>query len=282
MLDKLKAFFNGEVNLPQLKKLAEFKDVELKVASGNTGNSLLTINNNKTDKSVKVIVNINSGEVKDANLLAEQLGKLLTEHRQEEKKPVFEIEAQATVSSLQQDKTYEEEVSYFTGKIPSSDMSVLRAAYFIKSQNEKGLKVINLVKDVRIEHGTRGANIVNLVGRDYFETYMKPMYEMLSNRPNFELSMFTDNYELIVNNAPFAYFVNSAQTVEDLAEGISEKIRFGRSYGQHTLAVHAIGSVNISNAQEAIKLPAIASLIREDIDIDVQRSVMTMNLYYKD
>lgn len=282
MFDKLKGFFNGEINLPQLKKIVDLKEVDLSVLSNGNNSPLINVDKSTVDKSVHLTLNVQSNEVANPELLAARVGELLAEHREEENKPSFEIEAGERIHLIESDTYYKKEADFFKDKVPESDKSIVSVAYYIRGLSDEGKSVKDLVKDIRTNQGTRGANIVNLVGRGYFESYLKPMYLMLADNPNFELRMFIENYELIVNNAPFAYFVNSTQSVEDLADGLVEKITFSRQYGQHKLAIHAIGSANISKVNDAIKDQDLQLLVEENIDTEIQRNVLTMTIYYKD
>ncbi len=284
MLDKLKAFFNGEINLPNLQNLVDLKNVVLHIVKIGDDNSLIKIDHSKTNSpTINVTLNVDAKHIKDPLLLAQQVGVLLQEQIQQQKKPVLEIEASDTVEEISKPGKYSQYIEFFTGKIPSKDLLTLRAAYFIREEMEKKRNVSKLVQGVSARYGTRGTNILNLCGRGYFESYIKPLYETLSNNQNFEERMFLDNYNLIVEDAPFAYFVNSHQTETILIDNLLEKIPFSKKYGQHQLAIHAIGKENIDKAKKSIEDPRIVELICvDDTEIDLKQNFLTLKIHYKE
>lgn len=281
MLDKLKAFFNGEINVPALQKVVDLKNIALQFVQMGDGNAFVKIDKSQ-NHTFNVTVNVDSKEVKDPEVIARQVGELLQQHVQAEKKPVLEIDASKVVEEISSATKYNDCVQYFKGKIPEKDLLTLRAAYFIRQESEEGKPVSRLVKGVSSNYGSRGNSIVNLCGRGYFEDYIKPLYETLSLNPNFEKKMFLDRYVLIIDNAPFAYYVNRNQTEQDLVENLLEKIPFSKQYGQKKLAIHAIGKDNVDNAQKAVNDQRIADLINpEDTEIDLKKNVMTLTVYFK-
>lgn len=283
MLDNLKSFLSGEINLPALKNLVDLKGVNLNIlGSSGKESPLIKIDKSTKDESVHVTLNVLSTDVKNPEILAAKVGELLADHREKDKRPSLEVEASEKINLLEEGRYYQDEINYFATKVPENDKSIVEAAYHIRGLSEDHKPVRDLIKDIRTNQGTRGANIINLVGRGYFESYLKPMYELLSRNPNFELRMFLENYELIINNAPFAYFVSSTQTVEELVTGLMEKIVFSRQYGQHKLAIHAIGHGNITKVNDALKDAELKLLIEDRIDTEIQRNVMTMFIYYRD
>lgn len=280
MPDKFKAFFNGEINLPALKKVVDLKDVVLKLFTVGDGNTFIKVE--KVDNSKHVHVYLDSKEIKNQETLTKSLGEIIQSHVQDEGKQVFEVEAGNTVAELGEGSKYQEHIDFFENKIPRQDFLALRGAYFIREQSEMGHHVAELVSGIKANYGTKGGNIVNLCGRGYFETYLRPMYDMLADKPNFELKMFTDNYELIIDNAPFAYFVSKTQSVEDIVTDLIEKIPFSRRYGQHKLNIHAINHENIKKVEEAVLDTRILELITDEIDKEIIRNVLTMTIHFKD
>lgn len=280
--DKFKAFVNGEINLPKLKKLVDLKNVALQLVKIGDGNGLININVDKR-KVTNVTVNVDSKDLKSPEIAARQIGALVQEHVQGQKKPVLEINASEVVNEITTiEAQYSQYIDYFKGKIPEKDLLILRAAYFIRQEHEKGANVTRHVQGVTATHGTRGGNIVKLCGRGYFEDYLKPLYETLAQNPTFTKEQFLDNYELIIENAPFAYYVSARQTKEVLVAELLEKIPFGKKYGQSKLAIHAIGSENVKHAQQAIADERIASLIiTDDTEIDLKKNVLTLTIFYK-
>lgn len=281
-MEKLKAFFNGEINLPSLKKVVDLKNVSLNILAKGNNSPFILFDFSKDKKTINVTINPAAGEKLNEQLVATKVTELLNDHVQKENKPIFEIEASSTVEDIKHSIEYDDQINFFRGKIPPKDLLALRAAYYIREQGEKKKPVSNLIKSISANHGTRGSNINNLCGRGYFEGYLRPMYEMLAARDNFELSMFTDNYELIINNAPFAYFVNSNQSKEDIVDNLVDKIPFSKRYGQHQLAIHAIGKINIEKVLSSISDDRISSLIDQEYDTDIKRNILTLTIYFKD
>jgi|GEM_PF-1806821 len=282
MGDKFKAFLNGEINFPKLTKLVDLKDVVLKILHvEGDGNALVKVDNSRVDKSINVVINVGSKEAADPVLLAQRVGELVQLQVQELERPVLEVEASKTVAELESPSEYQEQIDFFQGKIPSSDMLILRAAYYLRTVHEGGKSVTGLKRGITARYGTRGSSIANLCSGGYFETYLRPLYENLAEKPNFTDSMFLDNYEIIINNAPFAYFVNANQNLDELINNLVEKIVFSKRYGQHKLAIHAIGRDNIDKVNRALEDDTIKDLISDDTDTNKKGTVMTVTIHYK-
>lgn len=281
MLKNLKAFFNGEIDLSSLTKAVDLKDVALQLIHMGQNNAFIKVDNNK--KTVNLTVNVDAKEVSsNPELIARQLSLLIEQHVQEENKPVLEIEASDTVKEIEGATKYDEYINFFKGKIADRDLLTLRAAYFIRQEMEGGKKVERLVHGVAANYGKRGTNIVNLCGRGYFEDYIKPLYETLEENPNFELSTFSNMYNLIIETVPFAYFVNRGQTLDNLIESLLEKIPFSKQYGQKKLAIHAIGGDNVRKTQDAVADERIEQLINpDDTDIELRKNILTLTIYFK-
>src|ERR1700694_5161399 len=172
-LEKLTSLLHLEIDISQLK--------ELKVKLIGDKNNVGLINVVKTE----VHLNINAKELEDP-VVKKQVMDLLRSEVHEESRPILEARASDIVHELAELNSDQELLSYFEGKIPQSDIPILRACLFIKDLHERGKSVDEYLSDVRYRYGQHGANIANLCSAGYFETYIKPMYEELSQRPNFE------------------------------------------------------------------------------------------------
>lgn len=282
MLENLKAFFNGEISFPALKKVVDFSKASLKILNTEgDGNSFVRVDNSSVDRSVNITVNVNSSEIKDAAMLARRISEMIQPHVQEEGKPILEIEASRIVEDLSESGIYQEQIDFFNGKLPNDDLLILRAAYYLRTVHENGKPVTSLKSGITARYGVRGSNIANLCSSGYFETHIRPLYEMLKERPNFTEQMFLENYEIIINNAPFAYFVNSNQTLDVLAKSIKDKLVFSRRYGQHKLMIHAIGVENIKKVNRVLEDETILDLISDEVDTNTKGNVMTATVHHK-
>lgn len=282
MGDKFKAFLNGEINFPKLTSLVDLKNIALKILHiEGDGNSLVKVDNRKINQIIQVTINVASSEVKDHDLLAQRVGELVQTQVQELKKPVLEVEASKTISELDSPSQYQNQIDFFQAKIPTSDMLILRAAYYLRTLHESGNPVTSLKKGITARYGNRGSSIANLCSGGYFETYLRPLYKMLEEKPNFTDSMFLDNYEIVINNAPFAYFVNGNQNLGELVKSLVDKIMFSKRYGQHKLAIHAIGRENINKVNRALEDESISNLISDDTDTNIRGTVMTVTIHYR-
>jgi len=147
---------------------------------------------------------------------------------------------------------------FFEDKIPEEDMYALKAAIFIKKVFDQGNDVKPLKQSLRYKYGQRGVNISNLYSAGYFETWIRPLYERMTNK-----EAFVDAYNLIVEKAPFAVFVSTQMGVEQIKIQVREKIKESMKYGIKECNIHGIGEENVMNITRAVQA------LKEELDIDI-------------
>lgn len=277
ILTSLKSFLTGEIKIPQLKNLIDIRNVRLHLIS--IKNSPL-VHVDKSDKSTHITINVASSDFIHPDGI-KNLQQVLLDQVQLESKPILEARAAETVNDLATSHKYQEEVEYFTGKIPDGDVMILRAAYYLRSVYERGGDVHRLRDGIQQRYGRRGLNISNLCSEHYFETYFRPLYEELSSRSNFNQEMFLSNYELVIKDAPFAYFVPTQQNIEEIIPRIKEKLVFNRRYGWSKLAIHAIGRDNIFKVDKVLASEEISTIITEDIEKNLKGNALSVTIYSK-
>lgn len=266
-LEKLTSLLHIEIDVSQLK--------ELKVKLIGDKNNVGLINVVKTE----VHVNINAKELADPAVKKQVMGLLRAEVH-EESRPVLEANASNIIHEISELSTDKELLTYFEGKIPQSDIPILRACLFIKDLHERGEPVEDYLSDVRYRYGQHGANIANLCSAGYFETYIKPMYEELSTRPNFEAHMFTENYKLVVDTAPFAVFVSRTDSLAQLQTQIIQKIEFNRLYGLRKINIHGIGRENVQKIEELLQMKPLTNLFSNPPTINSPGGVINVTIFY--
>lgn len=157
-------------------------------------------------------------------------------------------------------------IDYFAGKIPGADLYALKASVYIKEAFDAGGDVQPLKREVRYRYGRRGINISNLYTAGYFETWIRPMYENMSNKGDFDRSNFLSAFDIVVEQFPFAIFVSKEMSVAEIKKQIKEKISESQKYGIETLNIHGIGTENTLNITRAIETLKREMALKLDID----------------
>lgn len=224
-------------------------------------------------------LNLNSSDVKDPAVLAESIRQLVGEHVQVDGRPVLEQTAAGTIEDFSSQDKYQSEIAFFQGKIPHQDMIILRAAYYLRTVHERGDNVKELKASITQRYGQRGSNISNLCSAGYFESYIRPLYDTLSGREGFTLSMFQENYDFIIDNYPFAFFVNGQQDLADLTQKIIDKLLFNRRYGLHKLTIHAIGRDNIAKVKQLLEDDRVKEIISDEVDTSIKNNIMSVTVH---
>lgn len=129
-------------------------------------------------------------------------------------------------------------------KIPKKDLPIWEAALYIRSVHVRGVSVDTLIKNLKLRYGDRGNNIAKLCTAGYLEDIILPIYDELSNSPDFNVEGFNSRYEIIVTKYPFAVFVAHATPDDEVLKEIRTKIEYNKTYGISTLNIHTIGKDN--------------------------------------
>lgn len=237
-LKRLSSIIKIKIDPSKLKEIHLFSDNK---SSKNTyyDNRVFNINISALDskKSSQLQQSLRDGVEKEGVLLLEERAKkVLDDFRAVDKKG----EHQALLE-------------YFKGKIPTSDLEILRAALYIKTVFERREKVWELKQQVIERHGNRGRNIINLCTAGYFISLIKPLYETMSTQSDFTLQKFLDRYDVIVTQYPFAVFVSSRMSEDELKVGVEKKMETNKKYGIRHLNIHGIGEENVFKIQKLLR-----------------------------
>jgi hypothetical protein len=143
-------------------------------------------------------------------------------------------------------------INFLQDKIPSSDINIWRASLFLRNLYNKGdFKTTHSLKsEIRQKYGDRGGNIANLCTAGYFEDFLFPSYqEQIKEYEEKEaIKKFNKLYSHIVEELPFAVFVNYKSTIENIKREILKKKRYGFPY----INIHGIGEANIQKIKDSL------------------------------
>lgn len=267
--DNLKSLISAKVDLSNLKS------IKFSIGNNNQHNSLFKLENNS--KHLHITLGSDILEDSKKRKLAQEIIRSAVS---EAGIPVLEEHASATLEDISSNHKYEELLNYFTDKIPHRDIPILRAALYMRKLHDEGKHVDAYKQDIVSTYGQRGANIANLCSAGYFESHIQPMYEELRQRPNFTQQLFIDNYDLIIEKAPFAVFVSGVKSDSELSEEVSQKLVTNRMYGIHQLNIHAIGTENVRKLRELIQKPEIAQHFTDEPAISIEGSIMNVQIFF--
>ena len=139
------------------------------------------------------------------------------------------------VNSLEADSEQIKLLEFYKPIISSQDLEILRASLVIKRLYDKGQVVGYLKEGLVLRYGERGNNISNLCTAGYFETMIKPLYEQMITQSDFSMDKFSERFESIVMQYPFAVFVGSSMTYENLKKEVFLKWKGEKNMGSDLL-----------------------------------------------
>lgn len=270
-LEKLSSIVSIKVDISSLK------DFSVKLIDFGKGNkfSLITVENNKKE----ILLNISAKELEDPEV-RKRVQSLVYEEVANESRPVLEAEVSDKLIQIEEEQRDDNElIAFFEGKIPAEDMKVFKSALYLRKISGPGVSIDRYLSEIRYKYGQHGANIVHLCTAGYFESYIAPMYEELSARPNFKEHHFLENYNLIIDNVPIAVFVKRADTLESLLTQVTQKLNFNRGYGLKKLHLHAIGHENVQKVNQLLLNEELRALFTEDPSIVADGTLINATIY---
>lgn len=253
-LDQLTSLIKLEANGLKKFEIHIFKNVKV--------GPLITIDNRRVEINTATATPEDHAEI----------GEFVRKQIFEEERLLLDSSAQQTLEHFSKiDQTPEaiEILSYFRGKIPDSDIPILRAALYLKTVYEEGGKTHALKEDILLRYGKRGGIIANLCSAGYFISLIRPLYEELSKREDFTLEKFNVAYNTIIAEYVFAVFINNMMTYEQVKTEVVRKIELNRKYGIHKMNLHAIGRENKDKILRLLNDEDLKKILSSTIDMDM-------------
>lgn len=265
--DSLASIFN----MPNLKN---FKGT-FKVLSDNK----IEVHNDNRVINAQNVVQVNLAQLRPTEL--EMLGKVIRESVQNENALIIEDDSEKLIEEFSSfDEKNKKELDYFRGKIPTTDLQILRSSMFLKSQHESGVPVFRLKDNIVRKYGERGRNIANLCSAGYYELMIKPLYEEMYSQPDFSQQKFTERYNVIVDQYPFAVFVGRGMKFDQLKIDVFEKIKLNKKYGIPSLSIHGIGSENVQKINDLLNDPDLKKEFSKIPEIDSGQMFITVKIWF--
>lgn len=146
-------------------------------------------------------------------------------------------------------------IDFFEDKIQPTDFNILKIAVYCDYlfTNGEKTKAEQVKQEAILRYGELARNIINLYSTKYFETTIKPLYEILRDSGDTEFEdQFAEMYRIIVNEEIFTLFVSSGQTIEKTLQKLKEKILVNKQYGAYKINIHGINSENVSKIEKLI------------------------------
>lgn len=187
-----------------------------------------------------------------------------------------------SISELEKSSEIKDIIDFFTGVLPLNDLIILRSGLYIRHLRSIGDQQGQKLKsDIVSRYGEHGKNIVNLATADYFETYIKPLYEQMSQDPEFSLEQFLKEYRVIVSEVPFAIFVNSGMNFEDVIKEFNDKAKRQIKYDvdEDVIALHGYGHNSDTIALAKAELSKLYDTTEDSYFSGVK--IVIVKVYYK-
>lgn len=233
-----------------IKIFPELRSLDIKILSNIHLNLNLHIGSRVEIKDTKLLVDFNQ-------LTLEEKVQILQTLPEEVKNgiPLLETKFRTQLEDYKQEIGQSENkkiLEYFQGKIPTADIPILKASLYLKSLLNERRDTGQVKKDIVNRYGTRGKHISNLCSAGYFNTWIKPLFEEMAKAPDFTIENFQKVYNEVIDNMPFALFVNRGMNKSEIKKIIEEKITAMQAYGIKTLNIHGIGEKNSQNIREVL------------------------------
>lgn len=262
-LYNLKSIFKIKVDLSKLTSIHLFSDNKNEQVTYIDKRTIYINIANTKDKDVpKLEKAIKDAVKKENNLLIEEAAnKLLND--------ISKVENNVENTRL---------IQFFRGKISNNDLEIFRASLYVKNVYDRGQQVGDLKRDIILKFGDRGRNIVNLCTAGYFTSLIKPLYNEMLLQSNFTPNLFLETFDTIVNQSPFAIFVGSPMTKDQLLSEVVSKMEVNKKYGINYLNIHGIGEHNVSKIE--FILTKLKDKFASAPDIESGRKYITVTIYF--
>jgi len=191
---------------------------------------------------------------------------------------VMEKTALSTIEDIQTHENkaaVKQEIEYFRGILPTMDLTILRACFYLKKVNDENTRqrdVAQLKSQIVRNYGKRGANMANLCTANYFETWIIPLYKEIATTTADKMNAagkFREIFNTIIEELPRTVFVSQTMSSADLQKQAIYKLEKIKSYGTAFLSIHALGKANVNKVRSVLpvieqQFPDIAKNISEE------------------
>ena len=220
------AFFEGLKNIIPAKIAEESYGFDL-VLTESRSKSEINFKVNKPKKTITVYLNKLS--YKEKSILEKHLKKCFNQDQLKfiESEKVDLIERLLNYNKEDDGST----LLFFKDILTPFDLNVLRDSLFLRNEFINGRNISSLKRDILMAYGERGNIISNLCSAGYFEEVMIPLY-------NSSQKEYYSFYDLAVDRAVKAFFVNSGMTVSKITQEIERRVASAHSSGLKSINIH--------------------------------------------
>lgn len=258
--------------------------LEIKFAPNLTINNI-KINSNNTNAAARPVTIdgdtlILDDATKDGQELIDKVIEGLPAHL-EHNDVVIEDTGLSSLESLEEDiksGDYEKQLLRYKAMVPRKDLPILEVAIIIGIKYQKHQPVSMLKADVHTRHGVRGNMICNLFSSDYFETLIKPLYEMIGEG-ELALDEYLAIYEKIVTESPLAMFIGIGSTKPKIKKLLLEKIETNKRSDVGYLNIHGIGTKNKKLIEQLLEDDDVAGHFTEEPITELTGSAVRVTVF---
>jgi|ACXJ01.1.fsa_nt_gi hypothetical protein len=256
---KLKSFIDNILHVDISTFRLNSPNIKLKAK-----NSIVIIKNPDKDplsfdkNEERITINIDKLEREQQ----EELGKIIKEAFEEDKELFKEnlLEYAGELDDYKEEDPDKELLGYFKDKLTKEDFEILRISLFLRSRHRLKENVSKIKEDIVKKFGDRGKNIANLCSTEYFENFIKPLWEVIHESIEDQGTAdieFYKIFELIVKNGLLAVFVHHYMTADKLSslitKRIEESVRYGFAMVSEQLYIHALSRQNVKTVVDWVE-----------------------------
>jgi hypothetical protein len=220
------------------------------------------INNNNTSDRVEYrqpekIISLNLEKLTPSE--REQVKQIVQEKVRQDDQLLIEKNSQERIKDIDSEENSDRIkplLAYFKNKIPKDDYTALRAALHVRERFRRHAnkeEILNLREEITGKFGKRGRSISILCSAGYFESLIKPIYEIMSADPDFSNKDFLAYYDVIISEEAFAVFVSEGMTKDAVRHQIKMKIQKNLKYGIKVVTIHGMGRTNVETINEVVR-----------------------------
>lgn len=245
ILEKLKEIVNVNINL------SRFINVEIKIVDRPESKEKLS--GSSDDKNL--LLNFSALEKEEKEKL-KPLFKEIFEKDEDQEINIVEENSFSRVKDIKRrlnSETAKSILEFYKDKISEKHYKALEASVYLRQVFESNGSISELKRDIIHKFGEEGKNICNLCTSAYFESYFKELYNEMAKASDFSNDKYKEYFERIIASNPFAIFVHSEMSEDEISGEITYKLDTYKKYGIKFLDIHGIGKNNVSKIMEIVK-----------------------------
>lgn len=172
--------------------------------------------------------------------------------------------------------TDDELLNFYSDKLNSDTLKALEMSLVVRNAFKNKEVIIELKRDIIYKFPEFGNNICNLTSSNYFETYFKELYDIMSEEESFKIDDYQKEVGWIIKSLPYMVFINRFKSLEEFSGEVKFKLSKLKKYGTNKLKLHAIGKDNVEKALKIVEEYKDKREINIEIIMNDNKTIVTI------